>query len=81
MFVETDYIILYYCLLIAAADAPDAEVDEVLGSLKLRIRHMFKWARSEVREEGREGKQENEREEERWEEEGGKINDIHVMYR
>ena len=25
-------------------------MEEVLGSLKIRIRHMFKWARSEVRE-------------------------------
>ncbi len=31
-----------------ASDAPEAEVEEVLGSLKLRILRMFKWARSEV---------------------------------
>ena len=27
---------------------PEAEVDEVLDSLRLRIRHMFKWAKTEV---------------------------------
>ena len=31
-----------------ADDAPEAEVDEVLDSLRLRIRHMFRWAKSEV---------------------------------
>lgn len=31
-----------------ASDAPEAEVDEVLDSLRSRIRSMFKWAKSEV---------------------------------
>ena len=29
-------------------DTPEAEVEDVLDSLRLRIRHMFKWAKSEV---------------------------------
>ena len=32
----------------AAAAMPEAEPEEVLDSLRLRIRSMFKWAKSEV---------------------------------
>ncbi|XP_019849288.1 PREDICTED: nuclear receptor 2 isoform X1 [Amphimedon queenslandica] len=32
------------------SDAPEAEVEEVLESLKRSIKHMFKWAKSEVKD-------------------------------
>ena len=41
--------IIWFISLCVASDTPEAEVEEVLGSLKLRILRMFKWARSEVR--------------------------------
>ena len=40
--------LLIYLLYLTASDAPEAEVDEVLDSLRSRIRSMFKWAKSEV---------------------------------
>ena len=46
MFSRFCFFFLHICI---ADDAPEAEVDEVLDSLRLRIRHMFRWAKSEVK--------------------------------